>query len=289
MPEPVSLEQSRYERAYNTLLPEIDEVPKERTIVINLDVPSVAIAMRGAHESAQAHRDALVTAFGLAFVEKLDRLPLYADALQYSHTLVLRASSIKIRDLDAEVLRVLKEFIEDAAPLARRGLLPKTLISDLRGETTREGRIDDVLVLIDALRKGWSQIAGLTPLTLDELHHAEHVVEEIVARAGDREDGRDVEAAKAVRGRAYSLAVREYAELRRSIVWLRWFEGDADDIAPSLWSLRARGKRSEQDTPSAELVKPATDTTTTSSPTAGGPTETTPVRPGMPGGSPFST
>jgi hypothetical protein len=67
--------------------------------------------------------------------------------------------------------------------------------------------------------------------------------------------------------------VRTYDEVRRLVAYFRWEEGDADELAPSLFAGRARKKNDEAELAS---VPPVTN-------------GAAPVAPGMPGGSPFLT
>jgi len=46
-----------------------------------------------------------------------------------------------------------------------------------------------------------------------------------------------------VRRRADTLFVRAYDEVRRIVAYLRWHEGDADSIAPSLYAKRKASRR----------------------------------------------
>jgi hypothetical protein len=42
------------------------------------------------------------------------------------------------------------------------------------------------------------------------------------------------------------VLVRNYEEVRRIVTYLRWYEGDADAIAPSLFAHRAGRRRRAQ-------------------------------------------
>lgn len=81
-----------------------------------------------------------------------------------------------------------------------------------------------------------------------------------------------------LRDRAYTVLVRTYDEVRRLLAFLRWEEGDADRIAPSLFAGRSARKR--------EAV-PTGDMPTEESASPLAPPPATPVRPGLPGADPF--
>src|SRR5688500_269126 len=57
------------------------------------------------------------------------------------------------------------------------------------------------------------------------------------------------------RKRAYTLLVRSYNEVRRVISFLRWHDGDAEDIAPSLHTAGRAARRSDEE--AAEEPEPA--------------------------------
>src|SRR5688572_28977441 len=70
--------------------------------------------------------------------------------------------------------------------------------------------------------------------------------------------------------------IRTYGEVRRMLTYVRWWEEDAEAIAPSLWSGRRRGRsESEEDV----FVDPVA---VEPSPSNGGP-----VQPGPTNGGPF--
>ena len=62
--------------------------------------------------------------------------------------------------------------------------------------------------------------------------------------AGLREQGPAVvQDVARIRDQAFTLMMRAYDEVRRAVTFLRWQQGDADTIAPSLYAGRGgRGK-----------------------------------------------
>ena len=56
--------------------------------------------------------------------------------------------------------------------------------------------------------------------------------------------GPDRRAATDVRNRAFTLLVHTYEESRRAVQYLRFWEGDADDLAPSMYE-KHRGKQGQ--------------------------------------------
>jgi hypothetical protein len=104
-------------------------------------------------------------------------------------------------------------------------------------------------VLVALLREKLPAIAPRTLLTTADLDRAEAKALAMMTALGEREQGTDRMPAAELRIRALNELVRHYGEIRRMVGYLRWHEGDADTIAPSLWSARtsrkARGEEIE--------------------------------------------
>jgi hypothetical protein len=76
-----------------------------------------------------------------------------------------------------------------------------------------------------------------------------------------------------LRRRAYTLFVQAYDEVRRPVTYVRWEEGDVDEIVPSLFAGRTRTRDDE------DAIAPIPN---------GAPTNVAaPIPPGMPGAPPF--
>ncbi len=101
-------------------------------------------------------------------------------------------------------------------------------------------------------------------------------------------------AAALLRQKAFTLAVKTYGALRRGVLYLRYDEGDADRIAPSLYAGRGgRGRREGED--AAEPSPAVSPTGPGAAPSAPAPAPFpapfappgNDIPPGMPGASPF--
>jgi hypothetical protein len=112
------------------------------------------------------------------------------------------------------------------------------------------------------IRDVWPKIAGKTMLQASELDQAETLADRIVTAVGHREQGPAVVATAAEdRQRAFTLFLNTYNQVRRAVHFLRWDQGDADAIVPSLYavgrSARRKGEETEEPAPSANSTKPA--------------------------------
>jgi hypothetical protein len=101
------------------------------------------------------------------------------------------------------------------------------------------------------LEQHGSLVENKTPVTLAALNDAGNRAVELLAAVGLREQGpiSTGEAAR-LRQKAYRLFVRAYDDVRRAVVYLRSPQGDADEIAPSLYAGRGGSRRRpSEDTP----------------------------------------
>jgi hypothetical protein len=87
---------------------------------------------------------------------------------------------------------------------------------------------------------------------MSELDHALKLSTVMFGIIGFRDNGSDAQAATAdMRARAFTLFTRAYDDARRAVIFLRWHEGDADSIAPSLHPGKSAGKKKTVDEPNA--------------------------------------
>jgi hypothetical protein len=105
----------------------------------------------------------------------------------------------------------------------------------------------------DHIKASWSNLEGKTPLSLQELNQAANPALDLASAIGSKEQSPVVigEAARS-RQAAFTLFRRAYDEARRAVLYLRYHEGDGDEIAPSLYAGRGgRGKAKPEQTDTA--------------------------------------
>jgi len=258
--EQVSVQAVSLLRALEHVRPELVVLTEKELLAVNLDpLASVAIA-RGA---LPALRGLCLQVNGERTLneDRLSQLELYAFALTQAH-ITYKLTSRRTRDLQelgAVANQLRARLVSDATVLVERGLIARGKLARLSGPNGYRNIAGDLLVLALLLRDSWAHIAGKTAITEDEVNRAEDLGNYLVAALGLRHEvpERATEAAD-VRRRAYTLFVRAYDEVRRIVSYLRWHEGDADSIAPSLYAKRkaSRRRRKEHTLPSASELEP---------------------------------
>ena len=83
-----------------------------------------------------------------------------------------------------------------------------------------------------------------------EVDRANQTADTLLTAVGMREQApARVADATETRLLAYNLLLRDYGEVRRAVSFLRWHQGDADTLAPSLFAGRGPRKRGEDPRP----------------------------------------
>ncbi|WP_437624997.1 hypothetical protein [Sorangium sp. So ce1151] len=272
--------------AFNKTLPEIEALSADRLVPVNLDIPRVVSQVLGVLPGLLALRSGIAEQLQKHDVALLDRLETYALAAWYAHLVWLSSGGAEnaLKPLLEEAVPLRENLLSDAEALARRGLLDAETVAEIRAG---QGHIDTAndLVALSALFSGsWSEIAGRTAATEDEVNRAGDIGPQLLAALGVREHGKGPGPTEAAdkRARAFALLVHAYDQTRRAVAYLRWNEGDADIIAPSLY--KGRGGRSATSSDSAAAPPDAAPAgpTAPASPGAAPPGEpaATPTAPG---------
>jgi hypothetical protein len=278
---------------------DLDSLEPEDLVAINIDPLGAVVTARGAYKKILVYHDqiAALPGFNLDYLEQFDT---YARAAHYTQTLLISpsTSSESFQELVAEASALRENFLAEATLLVTRGILAENALACLKGAVGFQNIASDVMMLSNLLRGVWPQIAARTLVTEAELDRAEVLSDLVVNDLGQREQAPATIAEVALnRQKTFTLFMTAYDQLRRAISYLRWNEGDADEIAPSLYSGRKRKTptadvtTTPNTTAPSPVTHPSTTTTTTASTTAPTTSTTTSAATpaiGLPGANPFT-
>lgn len=225
-------------------------------------------------------------------ITQLDKLRDYAFALARAHSAYRSAVSPSDPNgaIADELIAIRDLLVTDALALGKRKLLDLNIVDKHRSGLGYKAIAVDVDGLVALLREAAPRVAGKTAVTEEELEHAARLAQRLVTGIGIKEqDPVVLDAATLLREQAFTLFINAYDEVRRAVIYLRWHEGDADTIAPSLWA--GRNKRSSNEALSPESSAPAPGTSGSSgiapTPATSGINPSSPSGVGLPGSSPF--
>jgi hypothetical protein len=276
----------RFRDAYDRLSVEIKAVEHDDLVPINVDVPTAITTVLGAMPEINALRPRIEKELPAFDLGRFDKMEDYTLAIGHAQAMYLAASapSEQLPELAEQAMKTRDQLLSDATALSNRGFVDGKKLGELKGGNGYRNIAFDVFALVAMLREKWSVVQSKTALSAAELDSAEQLADRVITAVGQREQAPAVIGAAADnRVRAFTLFVTAYDQIRRAVSFLRWREGDADTIAPSLYAGRGSRKKSTDEQPSTPAPAPA-------------PAPTTPVAPapavdgapvGLPGSNPF--
>ncbi len=283
-----AVDHSAFAESYNKKIDEIRAVPDTELAEHNVSINGSITTILGALPEIMALRPEIAK---LPQIDQklVDGLGDYARAAGEANSryAIAMGPESDLLDLYDEASREREVIRSDASALATRGLIDPARLSSFKGLIGYKNVAFELIDWANLMHEVWPKIEGKTALTEAEIQHAKEIGEKLVVAAGLREQGPAVvQDVARVRDQAFTLMMRAYNEVRRAVTFLRWQQGDADTIAPSLYA--GRGGHGQ-----ANKADAATTTPTTTAPTATAPTNgasnAAPVAPGMPGGSPLAS
>lgn len=273
-------EHDRNREAFESTEAERNAIDEKDVVMPNLDVISSISTASAAMPTIRGLREQIKTLPGVD-MEQFDRLQTYAWGLLFAH--LAHAAAMRphepLPEMAARAAKKRELLNSDIAALVKRGVIDGKQLDQLRGGVSYRNIALDLQLLVFILRQHWSAIVARSMITEDELKEAQSLGQELFdAVNGRQRTTAAVLKATSDRSRAFLLFVRAYDEVRRAVTFLRWHEGDADALVPSLYAGRSGSKSEAEKAPSPAPVAPVEKTPVAPSPV---------VIPGQPGGSPF--
>jgi hypothetical protein len=249
------IEETSLQEAYELVAPELDGLAPSEVQIINLDIPSSVAMVLGVLERLRAQREALATLPGFD-LERFDKLETYAQALTYAQRLHLIATQpadqLPAFQVEASTIREL--LYKDASVAVARGWIAPESLNDLKGANGYKNTASDIQILVGVLQVNAAKIQGRMGATEAELEYAEKLAFHLLRSYGVKKNGTEGPAETADRRqRAFTLLFRTYDEARQGIAYIRRAFGDADRLAPSLFTARATKRKGDVDA-AAEVI-----------------------------------
>lgn len=249
----------RYREALDSVREEALELPPDRVRRINVEIWAAAIAVRGCVPKIAALRDEMAEKCGGLDLRRVDALERYARAVTAANATYLTASrpQPRVQELTARLKEIRSVLISDLRAADRRGLVRAGCLGNLSRETGALNTLGDVLALCSFVRNNWAALEGASAIKIAEIDAAEQLTEEAhYALARKPYERSDIAKMADLRRRVFTLFFDAYDEARRGVAYLRWKQGDAEKIAPSL--LRDRGRHKAEETVAAAVAPVAT-------------------------------
>jgi hypothetical protein len=233
--------------AFDTLEKELAALTQDQLAPIDIDIPQAVSIALGALPGIALLRGAMVEKLPAHPIDLTDKLETYALGAWYAHLLALPPAGPDnpVKPLLDEAVFLRANLLSDAEALARRGLIDAAVVEEIRKGQGDVDTANDLVALATLFTSSWQDIEHRTAATEQEIARAGDLGPELLAALGVMERGPTSGPAEvaARRQRAFTLFCRAYNETRRAVSYLRWHEGDADEIAPPLGKAqRGRGR-----------------------------------------------
>lgn len=235
--------------AFERVLPEARSLNADKVQPLNAEAPAVATRVLGAVPNILGMRDEIARQAPLIPIDRLEQLETYAYALQEAHVRCLstRKTPIELRALSEEGDSLRDTLRMDCKALVKRGLIDGDRLAACQGQPGYKTIATELGVLVSVMQSCWPQIEGKSAVTAAELERAGAIAQALLAFSGAREQSPSQRAAAVdVRDRIFTLLVDNYAIAQRVIQFLRFNEGDAEKIAPSLFGTRHSASRKDE-------------------------------------------
>jgi hypothetical protein len=205
------------------------------------------------------HRDTIADQLPKHPIAMVDGLETYAQAAWYAHLLHTYSSNgpEALKALVDEATKLREGLLVAAEALAHRNLLDADAVAHIRKGSGNADMAGDLIALAALFKESWGKVSSKTAAERTEIDRAAELGPAVmVALHAKKHAGKAVDT-DAQRTRAFTLLANAYDSCRQALAYLRWKEGDADSIAPSLTKKRAGRKPGKKEEDGAPEEAPA--------------------------------
>jgi hypothetical protein len=248
----LSLKQSGhlFEQAYQSLLPKMLSLRASDIVPININVLDAVSKGLGIESRLAGLNDRIRETLPTVDAHLFEHLTTHAFALSHADTLFSMASQALdvLPSLAAEGKALRAVLLADAQALIRRGLIDGAPLHGLKPDMGYANLARDLQILAQLFRRS-TGLSGLTAVRPEDIQRAQEIAMIILTRFKGRKDLRaSIEKAMDIRQRAFTLFVRLYEETRRVVLFLRYYERDADELVPRLHAKNKNRKKHSGET-----------------------------------------
>jgi hypothetical protein len=243
-------------RAFLTYEAEIRAVGRDDIRHQTLDPLTAISTIFGALARAEKHAEdiaklPLLKHAWIASVAGLASAVLYLDNARNSTT----RKANEVASLAEEGSELVEVMSADVRAMMTRKVLPADSLAEYEPGNGYRNLAHNLGMLAGLCVRHWSTIEGRSGITKDDVTRASMLNEEILKVLGARvNDNGEASQNAMLRAQAFTLLVRAYDELRRAIAFIRYHEGDVDEIVPSLYA--GRGGRPRIDDANKGIIAP---------------------------------
>jgi hypothetical protein len=247
--------------AFDATAPDRAAVDLSTIALYNLDA-TYAVAVARAIPARLAPFRATIAALPAFDARHLDRLPVLADALEFAHaTLTSRAQRVRnLPALSVEGYQLRTLLLAYGDILALKGRFPADVLARLREGTGYRDLIEDLNALIVLYGERLDSVGNGAPVTVADLNRTREIARLMSNELGaDREIAISQDELTQERQKLAHLLLTAHRELRRAAEFIRYNDGDAAALVPSLYITGRGGRTKDVAPPTTPVNAPPTD------------------------------
>jgi hypothetical protein len=256
--------------AFEDIRAELAKLSPEEVLTVNIDIPRAASIALGAEPHIRSYEAEIKRTLPSHDLKSLRKLRSYALGAVYAHLDALPVSRrADLTELTNEASELKPRLLVAAEALAHAELLNTERVAEIRSGNGNLDLATDLLALGALFDAHWKLIANKTAIERAQVERASQLGTELLVALGakDHSANRSTPEALDARNRAFTLLVNAYDDARRALAYLRFAEGDVDEIAPSLYQ-RPRKRSTPPATPPEPPSEPGVEVPATPSPAA---------------------
>jgi len=234
-----------FAKAFEEVLPSMTALPDAEVVLVNLYIPDAVSTVLGLELVLRRLNDRIASTVPGTERDLPQKLARYAMALSHAHILYRMAAraSDPVPALSEEGMKLRSLLFSDARALVHRGFIDAQALRNYKGSVGYRNLASDLHMLAHLFRSCPDSVRDCSAAGDSELQRADELAAGIlVALRRRKAPDPGVKAALDVRNRAFTVFTRGYDQVRRAVVFLRWEEGDADRVLPSLYAKHRHAK-----------------------------------------------
>jgi hypothetical protein len=240
--------------AFASVESELAALSPEELAPITVEISAAVTAVLAAAPRIREHRDAVAEQLPKHPIGFIDNLATYAHAAWYAHLAHTYAAGNPeaSKALIEEAQKLRDDLLIAAEALAHRGLLNAEAVAKVRKGSGNADAANDLVTLASLFSSDWGRVSGKTAVERHEIDRAAEIGPAVMVMLAVKKQPTKNSDTEGQRSRAFTLLSRAYDSCRQALAYLRWKEGDADAIAPSLTRKRP-GRKPGKKADEAEL------------------------------------
>lgn len=263
---PTELPTGPIAEAYEVCEAEIIEAAKTECPPVLLDVGYAVRVMLTVNGNIEPHRAKLATLPDFD-IDAVNKLELRTNALWYAqarHAWTLE--SAPMLDALVEDVKVARRILNTELELLQvRGLIREDAVK-LQGTTKHLAMAEDVNAICSVFRENWAVVSAEIGNKVSHVSAAMESANKLIKAIARAAEVKELaKGTSLMRAAAWKLAYASFKEVERGIAYLRFHQGDADALVPSVFDRSSSGRRKDAETE----VEPGTPANGPSNP--GGP------------------